>query len=892
MSLIIAVIVIVILIVIIFAVRNSRRDKPSGFSSDSYSNHERFLAEGRKHHSKHSSKSKNGVWSSGNSDLQSRNFSTNSEKLTAEDAHRLALDYATYIPSKPGKLVWGQHCVSLDEDHIYVVTQSALGFATLAALTEAGDQDIACVCRHTGKKIWQRNVSDYTGSIYDAARGGPIILGDKLYLVAGNPFSHIQSTKEPSDPTQDMGLSLFGLSLVGTGRRNASIVCLEKNNGDLVWVKQYGKVAKTFNDEDNSMSWGFTATGIADYDMGDGTKIPLIIAGTSQVGQYVWQYIATIAKSGGKRCAVALDRAYRAYVDRGKVFFINGLTGIVMAETSMGPDNLKAGDVITAGGDPMKDPFIPDRTVCDIRETIVAAPLTPASRYNIAGGNTTYVTFMADAAFLNLPEFVDTVPSFCDGLQTVDKTGTFVTVTSGQTVASKPNYDGMSIKVDFLWVPGQEGVKFTVPLSSSPATQWTVAGNLIGKRVTKRLQSGDTLSDSDANELRYVGASVWTAPCPVYFDKQTGQPLEIYMSTGQAHHIPFDEANFFDSDQSPYVPADSNYWDNMMALGASYASTNLSTIKAAEDLSVWKEQQRAALTYSDISPRGQRFLPNSLVALNLRPGHLGEYIWHFRAVGFDSWSVAENAATAPNSAGTKSATSPYGFVDPKCFHEQPKSADGDFGAPAILDRKKNILMWGNKFGHIGSLDLTEGTALIPTTMSVRHWRYGGSPSSLGGANYATSYDGKRMYLNQRNKAGDNYGPNLPNTKNYYPTFPYAPVSKQSGPLVKWAVGDSYVLAFDPDSGDIVWETLVSPGHQTVGGTSTNGKVVVAISQDNKLYVLDARTGEEVMALDQEGGNGYAAIDNNKIYVFNGRSQQGGTNTAYLRVFSLQGSKHC
>lgn len=832
-------------------------------------------------------------WNGGVGDMGARAFAANSTCLTAENAASLALKYKTFIPTLPNQLLSCNESLTVTPDMIYLTTQNTNTFAVIFGDT-SGNYVVA-IRRKDGKIMWKREVSSYTGLAGDYTRGAPVVQGDYAWFLASNVFNFVQSTMDPDNPSVDLGFRFSGVvPFKGTNRRNASAVCINRHTGDLVWVKQYGKVASTWNDPDNFLQFGFGCTVIPDFDMnGDGTTIPLLIAGTNYVGQYFWNGIL-LNQRGPTFVSAGIQRRLRSYINQGSLLFINGFTGEVIKETALGPRNLVAGEVIqTSGG--IFDPFIPGHASVQVRENIVVSPLVAGATFNydISGGNWTCVTFNKDAAILGISEFKDTVPAFMNGLAAFDNTGAPITLLTGQTVAANPTYHEVNVRVNILWVAGQEGQTFTVPAGANPALQFSVA-DLVGLRISKQLFPGHTLSANDAYELRYAGPSTWAAPVAVNYNSN-GSAVEVYLATGQAHKTPYDECLFFDSDYSTEVPAGSNFNSRQQLISDAVQTGVVANIRAAEAQMVSLLKQQIAIAETSISPRGKMSLFDSIVAFNLRPGALGQIIWHYKTAGFDAWQFPQQPSTAPNNGAGRSLAIPNGFTELRHFWEQPSGLDGDMGQRACLVKatgKKDKVVWASKQGVAGVIELSNVVA-GPTTYTEKFFRYLGPASTLGGANYGSAVDDKRLYTSQRNISGDRNTP-IPNSTNYYVPYAYYPRVNDTipapSPAVVWVPGDMYLSATDLETGQIVWESLLAPGYNAPSskrgcGVSCSPGIVFASASNDSLNLFDSATGVLLKQLPGEAGNSWAGIADNEVYAWIGRSF-GGTSTQYLRVFSL------
>lgn len=838
-------------------------------------------------------------WNGGVGDQGARAFAKNSTLLNAKNAPDLELKYKTFIPTNPSQKLNAYQSVTVVQDAIYLTSQNTNLFAL--PLGQTTGNYVVAIRRTDGKILWQKNFGDYTGFVGDATRGAPNVLGDYMWMVSSVLSYPPQSTADPADPTQDLNLRLFGtVPFKGTGRRNASAVCVNRHTGDLVWVKQYGKVAKSWNDDDNFRTFGAESTLIPELDItGNGDKVPVLVAGTNYVGQYFISGLTYSSRPNNKIVSTGLQRRLRSYINQGSLMFIHALTGDVIFETAVGPRNLLAGEKINKPGDAnyeaIRDPFIPGHDHVQVRLNVTAGPLTPANRFDVNGGNWTCVTLHRDAVDLGISEFRDTVPNILNGITATSNAGVQVVLTAGQTVAANPTYQEMNVRIEIKWVPGFEGDKFTVVGHANPLQQFSVSPDLIGLRITKKLLAQDVLTADEAYELRYAGPSAWAGPVAVNYDAY-GNPVELYLATGQGHKTPYDESLFFDSRYSTEVPPNSNYNDRQQAISNAVATGNVAAIRLAEENSVALCRQTAILADTAISPRGKLNLIDSIVAIDLRPGNLGKILWHYKSSGFDAWQYPQGISPFPNNGAGRSQAVANGFVELANFWEQPSGLDGDMGQRCCLVKgkngKKDKIVWASKQGLGGVINITDVTS-GPSVPSTRVFRYLGSASTLGGANYGSAVDDKKLYTVQRNFSGDGNFP-LAGSSNYYTPYAYYPQINNtlppSSPPVIWGLGDQYVSAMNLDTGEIEWESLLSPGFTAtaasrVSGTCCTPGLVIAQAADNKLRLFDSATGTIVNALDSQAGNSWAGVADNEIYAWIGR-ETGGTPTQYFKVFSL------
>jgi alcohol dehydrogenase (cytochrome c) len=86
-----------------------------------------------------------------------------------------------------------------------------------------------------------------------------------------------------------------------------------------------------------------------------------------------------------------------------------------------------------------------------------------------------------------------------------------------------------------------------------------------------------------------------------------------------------------------------------------------------------------------------------------------------------------------------------------------------------------------------------------------------------------------------------------------------------GSIVPARAGRSLVTAYDPATGELVWQSAL-PGVQQAGTVVTGGDLVFVGSPTGFLYALDARTGEQVWRYNTGG----SAKSSPMVYQLNGK----------------------
>lgn len=228
---------------------------------------------------------------------------------------------------------------------------------------------------------------------------------------------------------------------------------------------------------------------------------------------------------------------------------------------------------------------------------------------------------------------------------------------------------------------------------------------------------------------------------------------------------------------------------------------------------------------------------DTALALHLKTGKVK---WARRLQGLDTWTVACIVST--------------GTTNPNC--PVPSSPDFDFGGsgPNLVG---NIIGFGQKSGIYWALNPDNGDVVWSTPV--------GPGGSLGGIEWGTATDGKRIYVAIADKD------HLP-----YTLTP----SKQQITWGSWS-------ALDVATGKILWQTAdPTAGTLDTGSVSVANDVVYAGSYSGQMYALDTKNGEILWNFASGGsvidgpsivdgtvywGSGYKnispGIGNNKVYAF-------------------------
>jgi polyvinyl alcohol dehydrogenase (cytochrome) len=250
---------------------------------------------------------------------------------------------------------------------------------------------------------------------------------------------------------------------------------------------------------------------------------------------------------------------------------------------------------------------------------------------------------------------------------------------------------------------------------------------------------------------------------------------------------------------------------------------------------------------------------DSILALDT---YSGKIKWSYRAVTWDQAGV-----TSGSDFFNLSCFLPVGGVCPT-----PTGPDFDFGsAPNMITYwtpwgPKTILGAGQKSGIYYAFDPDSGKVLWQTQV--------GPGSSLGGMEWGSATDGRRIYVA---------------ITNYY-GIPW------SGSGASGSAG--FFAALDPETGKVLWQTADPNGAIDLGEITVANGVVYApsaggLASDPTMLALDAATGKILWSY-QAGSSviAGAAVSNGVVYWGSGYTHLGlpgltGGNTFY--AFSINGN---
>jgi polyvinyl alcohol dehydrogenase (cytochrome) len=244
---------------------------------------------------------------------------------------------------------------------------------------------------------------------------------------------------------------------------------------------------------------------------------------------------------------------------------------------------------------------------------------------------------------------------------------------------------------------------------------------------------------------------------------------------------------------------------------------------------------------------------DTALALDLRTGtvkwakntDIGNVEWARRVLAYDNWTIA--CSTTPSNSNCPT----------------PKGPDFDLGGsgPNLLD---HFVGFGQKSGVYWAFSPDDGHVLWNTLVGPA------GTGTLGGIEWGTATDGKRIYTEIADSGHANY------------------TLVPSGTQINWGSWS----ALDAKTGKILWQTAdPTPGSMDFGAVSVANGVVYAGSQGAPgfMYAMNAATGKILWSF----ASGGSVIDGPSIadgFVYWGSGYRIGTNNNKLYAFAIPGGQ--
>ena len=775
--------------------------------------------------------------------------------------------------------------VSVDETYIFITTHNQRNEAG-TTLDQTGY--IMAFNRATGVRVWNKAFTSYSLD-NGMAQGGSktemtaAIHGDYLYVGSKNvrPQTYASTSYQSiTNPT------IFGFPAGGKVNR-AHVYCINKHTGAEVWATEVGAVATDFGSPDNLL---FLSMSPIVFEL---QGVPVVAIGTSSGNSFVPTYSGSDETNAKKYNQILGFGGLGAnpntrMTDVGRMILMNGNTGAIMSTTMMGPPLYAVNDTLQADSVVYDD----NDENYDMEIWHIVQPSDPELNPILPqyGRSKMIISIMPNAS---IP-----AASPLAGLSVIDNTGANFIITAGFAPA---NLDFLTVEMEVEFVPGTTDFYRLSPQFATAYDTTTAdlegAGGNVPARIVKHLKVGDVLTEQDAYECNYYGASIWGSTPSINYDRN-GVPTEMYFSTGQAHKIPYDQTKRFPSPVERLF----NIKQRQDVFNSSKTQINLDNERQSN---VDRVNGINAARNIPISPRGEQMLNNAVVAINLRPGKLGEIIWSKKSVGYDTWRLGMALFQQRN---TEFGIAP-GFTNMEAHFGMLRGHDGDYGespyfCPNCGSAGSDYIVAPNKGGSVSVLRITDVNH-GPTAVTESAFSLLGNPGLLGGSNYGSVLvkNTRKLCTVQANEAaGFGSAVDLPfNKRSLPPVMEWFPVNEHdAATIAPFTHRQSYLSCYDFRNNSIDYEVALQTtppenGYATVTAFAGGADLIYVQPNAHEIQIRRAATGALVhtIAVDSAGTNGPVVLKR-EIVVAAGRSGFLGDNPAgtnyngakYVYKFSL------
>lgn len=748
---------------------------------------------------------------------------------------------------------WSWYGATRDDQNFYYQVNGGPSF--FSSLFGFGTNSIF-VCRKLSDTslVWVRDCKQYS-----------LMLPNSLNVV-GSPLRPGRTS-----------LAIHGDALYSTGaltNLGPELYKINKSNGLRVWTMLFdvptvagGGVrvspAQNFGTQDGSLYGG------SNYILPDqNIVVKEIIPGIPSI------FLGTSSYQN----AINLDTVYNTMTDQGCLSRIDdlGATGSLVWKTRTCAPILQVGDVITAGGDPLKDPFRPAQL-----EVLIWRSSTDG-RFADAGGVTgkvldfaTYPGYrpkgypvatndntmpvqqgrLVTAAQLPLTEasfasiFRTPAPGIgglvrvyqhYQGAPTVAKTITDVLIDLNANLPLLPGFAANGAIV-FLFAYLSAAERAAVDGAAAPFLADNVAVRYVGS-----LPSGYTIANAqEANALNYYGNSIWGPQSTILIEDNM-----IMCGTAQSHGMPLDEVLFYQAPAfdfrdlaQPVVDAMYRYTQNDAALAGLGPYSTLTALNTAKE-NFANTQTSNSLQNTDKSPRGRRSYSDSILALDLDTGAM---LFGVRTLASDIANFGQNPPIVKEiflvgpDADVSSGIQVYKNV---------KKADGSVGKFFATNNKGSLICYVEYSGFNRTVPW-DHTDIPRQGLIVKHF-YGGALSALGGSNYGACQSGSQsLVYTAHNFSTDVAGFDIPGSgvrSNTYQANNFGGWEfhvTQDGRV--YQIRDSILGSFNLGTGKVEWE--VALGNCDFCYPACYNDVIMLCQSQGIFKGFDAKSGKQIWAID-------------------------------------------
>jgi len=817
-----------------------------------------------------------------------------STDITSSNVSTLTNVANAKIGQLPGWRVDSFAGVTVDDSCVYMnVYNNFLPSDTTAlAPIQSPSGALICVDKKTGTVKWRRAISSYTGVVNDYSRAAPAMHGDYLFF-GTNLFS--PQTYNPLNPAElTSRFGAFGAQIPTARGEPPSLVAVNKYTGELHWTTRLGNVASRIDDDDNWLSCtGSPVVFETNFGLLGGETIPVVVMGTSSAQSFSPFFINRGIDVAGNPLSIGDYPDFRM-TDRGRVYLVHAVTGQILKTTYVLPSHLSEVAPPYAGPNPVPASAVSADGYASVLHHYMTADSAAGGELNpvVATGPYDNPTVSTNTVVWTLTQG-QAVPPCLIALNPYIVNQTTQVITDVATM-------GGVVTADFhRSVVRVDGVKFlpgtnTFNMPAPDVTVYSIPANfadssdpavVYGTRIWKNMKVGDSMSAQDAYDLNYYGSSTWGNSPSIYYSS-TGEPLYAFVTCGQMHHGPIDDARVIYNQPGtlPFV--------NRMQLLKVGADTSLAAFQAAKTAELAYLAAERTARETKVSARGQSAWFDGFVCLDLSVDSFGDLVPanSFRTLGVDVWEIRQSFDMwGQTTAGTTPVAIQRGFSSLSDLYGQPRGADGDFVSGVAINPGPGggtVVAGCSKYGLVAgfTLDATH-------TPTAPFWQLVGIPGIEGGSQFGICSDASRLYSTQRNTQTIGRTSAVPDNTIGAPAS-YVQSLLNWAPFMSWRTasdqvvppGTSFLSAWDYITQTTAWEAI---GPSPVGSSyyqfstcpTCTDSLVILQEGDGVVRIRDSATGVVVhsfLSTDSLGnptvGNSQIAIDQDSLYVLSARTQ--------------------
>lgn len=771
------------------------------------------------------------VWTSVNGNPQGTRFDP-SPDLTRETISTISEKYKINISSLPDGYADVYTNVTLDDSSIFLTTQAQ--YDEKKSQVPIGGE-IICIEKETGTIRWKKFISEYSGVPQDYSRSAPTVWKNNLLFATG---IGVPQSVFPYDATLK---NLFTGRPVRPTHTRQSLICVNKNDGSLLWRTFLGKVAKTINDLDN---WVYITQAPFVFTLKDCT--PVVAIGTSS-GQSFQGWFYT---NGQPFTGLSLSDQFNFQMtDIGKLYLIHAKTGKILKVISAGPEPLQKGDVCPLDALPPCQDSTLIRYVVEPQDIQPGGVLNPVQKQFAITCPLHYVLETNKNA---------TVPAPLNGITVIGTNGSTIQLIGGEPVTPLMNKVVVATTASFVFGTSTVFINGVAYRTDDPTTGLVGGTGLRPVRIRKVIQAGQVLDEKDAYALNVFGASIWGNSIVVN-EKKT----RLYFATGQPHAVPISDETFVTDGLPTFLETQMIIEKAQDTYKAFPTEENYAFLQDAYRL--YEQVDETTLERKKYaSVRYQRFYFCSVVCIDIRPGKecFGNIRNVYSSNGYDFWQYGFT------SLFSRGQTNPNGWSDSQIYYDGKVGPDGDFGqGPYLLTiagEERVVAMTKSGFFH-----------LLDKHLNLIYKKQIGNSVVNGASNYGSTISNgifgtiitQAYYPSDLNVVPPNFSPQL---------------SWYASETESYAPQQSSFIAIDVATGTILWTrplilSNVNPPYAcSLGQASSTDNFFIVPAADGLVYFIDIQTGEtsQTLTLDGDAGQSGTIVVDNTIYAILGRSGLG------------------